>query len=62
MIDILKHISILVLQDVESDVKTEAVDYENIEFKHETIPTIHVVAPVKVEKVRNYVKYVFCKF
>ena len=54
MIDILKHTSIVVLQDVGSDIKTEAVDYEDIEFKHEAIPTIYPAASVKVEKVRNW--------
>ena len=47
MIDILKHISIVVLQDVESEIKTEAEEWEHIYIKHEQDVTHDNVASVK---------------
>ena len=49
MIDILKHISIVVLQDMESEVKMEAKESDNIDIKHEQDLTYNHVRAVKIE-------------
>ena len=50
MIDILKHISIVVLQDVESEVKLEAEQSEDTDIKHEQDVTLELVQFIKVEE------------
>ena len=45
LIDILKHISIVVLQDSDCEMKTEAEDWEHIYVKHEQDVTHDHVAP-----------------
>ena len=53
LIDIMKHISIVVLQDVENEVKAEESDCKDIDIEHGKMPTFHFVASFKEEKVRN---------
>ena len=55
-INILKHISIVVLQDVESEIKTDAEEFENIYFKHEE----DVTPVVSVKEVKD--SEFFCVF
>ena len=50
MIDILKHISIVVLQDVENEVKMETEQSEDIDIKHEQDVTLELVRVVKIER------------
>ena len=62
MIAILKHISIIVLQDVKSEIKVEESDCKNIDIEHDTMPTFHFVASFKEEKVRNWWNIDFVNF
>ena len=50
LIDILKHISIVVLQDIDCEIKTEAKEWEHIYVKHEQDVTHDHVASVKCLK------------
>ena len=50
LIDILKHISIAVLQDVDCEIKTEAEEWEHIYVKHEQDEMHDHFAHVKCQK------------
>ena len=50
MIDILKHISIVVLQDVQSEIKTEAEECQDVDIKHEQDVTQELYSCVKIER------------
>ena len=50
VIDILKHISIVVLQDMENEVKMETEESEDIDIKHEQDVTLELVRVVKTER------------
>ena len=50
MIDILKHISIVVLQDVESGIKKEAEGNDDVDIKHEQDLIYQLVRVDKFEK------------
>ena len=50
MIVILKHISIVVLQDVQSDIKFETEESSDIDIKYEQDVTYELLPPVKIEK------------
>ena len=50
MIDVLKHITIVVLQDVQSEIKTEAEECQDVDIKHEQNVTQEFVSCVKIEK------------
>ena len=49
LIDILKHNSIVVLQNIETEVKSEPETYEDVDVKHEQDVTYRLVPLVKVE-------------
>ena len=59
VIYLLIHISI-VLQDFKSEIKTETDECEDVDIKHETLPTINLVASVKKEEVSK--RWRFFKF
>ena len=50
MIDILKYVTIVVLQDVQSEIKTEAEECQDVDIKHEQDVTQEFVSCVKIEK------------
>ena len=61
MINILKHISIVVLQDMQNEIKTEAEEHDDIDIKHEQDVTYNLVASVKcLKEVKHSV--VLCVF
>ena len=56
MIDILKHITIVVLQDVESEMRIEADESDDTDFKEEQDVTIDIIPRIKVLKeVKDFV-------
>ena len=57
MIDILKHISIVVLQDIKCEIKTEAEEWKHIYVKHEQdIMHDHVASVKCLKEVKDEVK------
>ena len=50
VIDILNHISIVVLQDVESEVNLETEENKDIDIKHEQDVTFGLLCVVEIEK------------
>ena len=51
MFVVLNDISIYVLQDEKTEIKTEPHDWKEIVIKHETLPTLILVPSVRKEEV-----------